>query len=121
MKQMSSRLTREFWTYLHDQTELHEQAYCQTFYDHADQDEMRAAAETYDWLAKDFSLCFATAVSAVGGIEGGLTAEGTSEFLNHLGQKIQHFTLGQEQLQQKKQEALAKTLDLEYYHVRRMY
>jgi hypothetical protein len=118
---MSSQRTREFRAYLHDQVELHEQEYFQTVHDHACQDEMRAAAETYDWLAKEFSLCFATAVSAVGGMEAELIAQGTSEFLHLLDQKIQHFTSAQEQIRRKKQEALAKAHGWEYYQVRRIY
>ncbi|HLO17824.1 MAG TPA: hypothetical protein VK206_23540 [Anaerolineales bacterium] len=121
MKPMSSQLTREFWRYLQDQVELHEQAYCQTIHDHAYRDEMRAAAETYGWLAKEFSIIFPTAVSGAGKIEDVLTAEGTSEFLNLLDQKIQHFTFAQEQTQHKKQEALAQAPGWEYYHVRRIY
>ena len=121
MKHMSSRLTREFWTYLQDQAELHEQAYCQTICDQAYRDEMRAAAETYDWLAKEFLLSFATTVSAGSARENGLTAEETSQFLHHLDQKIQHFALGQEKLQQNRQQALAKALDWDYSRVRRIY
>jgi hypothetical protein len=121
MKHMSSQRTRTFWTYLHDQAEFHEQEFFQAIYDHAYQDEMRAAAETYDWLAKEFSLCLATPVSAAGGMEGSLTAEETNQFLHHLDQKIQTFVLGQEKLEQKKQEALAKAHGWDYYQVKRIY
>ena len=118
---MSSQLTRKYWAYLHDQVEYHERECCQAIYNHPYQDEMRVAAETYDWLAKEFSLCFATAVSAVGGMEDGLNAEETSEFLQRLDQKIEHFTLAQEQLQHKKQAALTAAHDWEYHQVRRTY
>ncbi|HLO31621.1 MAG TPA: hypothetical protein VK249_20885 [Anaerolineales bacterium] len=113
MKQMSSQLTREYWTYLQDQVESHEQAYFQATNDHAYRDELRASAETYDWLAKEFSLAFST--------EGGQTAEGTREFLNLLDQKIQHFVSAQEQTRRKKQAALAKAPAVEYHPIRRMY
>ena len=121
MMHMSSQLTREFWTYLHDQVELHEQAYFQTMYDPGYQEEMKAAAEAYDWLVKEFSLCFATAVSTIGGIEDGLTAQEISQFLQLLDQKLQHFTSAQEQIQQQKHQALAKAHDSQYYPVRRRY
>ena len=120
MMHMSSQLTKEFWTYLHDQVELHEQAYFQAMYDAGYQAEMKAAAETYDWLAKEFSLCFATATSPIGGMQGELTAQETSQFLQLLDQKIQHFTLAGEQIERQKLEALAEAHDSEYYPVRRM-
>lgn len=121
MMHMSSQRTREFWTYLHDQVELHEQAYFQSLYDPGYQAEMKAAAEAYDWLAKEFSLCFATAVSTIGGSEGGLTAQETSQFLQLLDQKIQHFTCAGEQIQCHKHEALVNAHNSEYCHAWRMY
>jgi hypothetical protein len=121
MTQMSSQLTREFWTYLHDQVELHQEAYFQTIYDPEYKAEMKATAEMYDWLAKEFSLCFATATSTIGGIDGGLTAQETSQFLQLLDQKIQHFIFAGEQIQRQKQEALAQAHEWEYHGLRRAY
>ena len=118
---MSSQLTREYWTYLHDQAELHEQEYFQMIYNPAYQDEMKATAETYDWLAKEFSLCFTPAVDAVHGSQGGLTAQETSQILQFLDQKIQHFTSAQEQIQRQKEAELARVHGWQYYRVRRMY
>jgi hypothetical protein len=121
MKQMSSHLTKQIWTYLQDQVEYHERAYFQAANDYAYRDEMRAAAETYDWLAKEFSILFPTAIGAAHNGEDKLPAERTGEFLNLLDRKIEHFALAQEQYRRKKQEALAQTPDAEYYPVRRIY
>ena len=121
MMPMSSQLTREYWTYLHDQAEWHEQAYFQTMYDLGYKEEMKVAAETYDWLAKEFSLCFARAVSTLRGMEAGLTAQEVSQFLHLLDQKIEHFTFAQEQVQCQKQDALANPRDPEYSRAWRIY
>jgi hypothetical protein len=121
MKQMSSHLTKQIWTYLQDQVEYHEQAYCQAVHDYAYKDEMRAAAETYDWLAKEFSILFPAAIGAADNYEDELPAERTGEFLHLLDRKIEHFAIAQEQCRRKKQEALAQTPDAESYHVRRIY
>jgi hypothetical protein len=120
MKAISSQQAREFWTHLHDQAESYEQLYLKGGH-HAYKDEMRAAAETYDWLLKQFSRFFAPAVNVAGDIRRGLTAEGASEFLHLMDQEIQRYTSLQEQSQRQKQEALAKANDLEYYHVKRIY
>jgi hypothetical protein len=120
MKSMSSWQAREFWEYLHAQAESYKQSYLKGG-DHAYQDEMRAASETYDWLTKEFSSCLGAPVSPSSDILGGLSAEGASEFLHLLDQEIQRYTSLQEQTQRQKQEALAKANDLEYYHVKRIY
>jgi hypothetical protein len=121
MKQISSQRTKQIWTYLQDQVEIHEQAYFQAGNDYAYKNEMRAAAETYAWLAKEFSILFPTATSSADNGEDGLPAERTSQFLNLLDRKIEHFASAQEQSRCKKQEALAQTPDLEYSHIRRIY
>jgi hypothetical protein len=121
MKQISSQLTKQIWTYLQDQVEIHEQAYFQAGNDCAYQNEMRAAAETYDWLAKEFSIIFPTAISTADNCEDGLPAERTSRFLNLLDWKIEYFASAQEQSRRKEQEALAQTPDSEYSPVRRIY
>jgi hypothetical protein len=121
MKPMSIQVAREFWTYLHNQSEQYKQKYFEDGGDHAYRDEIRAAEETYRHVANEFSSYLGTPIQAASDIQSGLTAEQFKAFLGMLEQHIAAARMRQEEILRKSQAALAKVEDMEYYRVKRIY
>lgn len=121
MKEMSTQKAREFWIYLRDQAELKKQAFIDTPRGSPYKDEVRAEAETYDWIIKSFDGNFEQAIRGAQDILHGLTTDQATDFINYLDGELKKSEAYLENTRRKKQEALARVRDVEYGEVKRIY
>ena len=121
MKEMSTQKAREFWIYLRDQAELKKQAFIDTPRGSPYKDEVRAEAETYDWIIKSFDGNFEQAIRGAQDILHGLTTDQATDFINYLDGELEKSEAYLENTRRKKQEALARVRDVEYGEVKRIY
>lgn len=121
MNKMSLQQAVAYWTYLQAQAKLKKQAFFDTPGSSPYKDEMRAEAETYEWLAKTFAGNFERSITSAADIPHGLTAGQAAGFLGYLDKRTTELEAGLEETRRKRQEALAKAQGMEYYRVESIY